>query len=345
MPKFYYDANGFGKHWGNLLNGRNELICTWSEIIWAAITVGKRNLTDVWKYNQYSFFEAIFRTTMIFANLMTQDTGNKNKDYRILKTDVYKSLDPSEKNAISYFIGLMSTKLIAGRLFNIPWLMHLDVYKKSVNIKTINGDKSRPDFIGINSSNKWFVFEAKGRSHSFNKEALNKAKMQTRKLRKISGNYPNLRVAVQSSFSGDYFQIAIEDPDEYDKSAIDIEMDIKEFIFDYYKLVANLLFYKKDYLEPINIGGIYFMVANLSEINLKIGLQKEIYNLFLDQSDKDKSKFKLEDFYKIMTINKLKNIHSINLEDNMYLGNDGIIIISGELWNIENMNKQPYERE
>lgn len=69
-------------------------------------------------------FEIIYRSSICHANLRS------NPSRRLEKSGAYIALDRSEKSAVSYFNGLTIAKLVASRLFGVPWLMHLDVYRE-----------------------------------------------------------------------------------------------------------------------------------------------------------------------------------------------------------------------
>lgn len=157
------------------LSGEHELSFYWSEIVWAAITIGKRNWADVCKHGRYLVIAAIFKVSMIFA-YFKEDSKTNN----IIKSEVYKNSYPSEKGEISYFQGIILTKILANRLFDVPWLMHLDIYKSRIAYCIIKD--SRPDLIELDMKNDWFVFEVKGRSNGFKRDVQHKAKDQAKQL-------------------------------------------------------------------------------------------------------------------------------------------------------------------
>ena len=201
MPILKYEAHAFNNRLG--INGSHQLRVTWKEIVHAAITVGRSCWRGVLKHGQYSLFEMNYRCCLIYANLKASHTDH------ITKTSAYMELDPSEKSAISYFLGLTFTKLMAARLFRIPWLMHIDVYKNKLSILTRG---SRPDLVGQDGPGKWSVFEAKGRTNSKTSNVVASAKAQTRGLRTICNSYPVLRVASIVHFPRQSLQVYM-DPD------------------------------------------------------------------------------------------------------------------------------------
>ena len=91
---------------------------TWPEVVHAAITVGRANWRDVFRHGLYSKYEMLYRASMIYANLRAYRG-------RIAATSAFLALDPSEKSAVTYFLGLTFAKLIATRLLAIEWLLHL----------------------------------------------------------------------------------------------------------------------------------------------------------------------------------------------------------------------------
>jgi hypothetical protein len=333
MAKFIYTAEDFGPCWGASLSGTNELACSWDEIVWAAITVGKRNWSDVWKHRNYSMIEAVFRASIIFAYFM--EDGRTNN---IVKSVIYKDLDPSEKSAVSYFHGIILSKILANRLFNVPWLMHLDVYKSRIRHHIVNN--SRPDLIGLNVRREWFIFEAKGRSNSFNRDSLEKAKNQTRQLRTIEGQFPVMRAAVQSYFSiNNSLRVKISDPDEYDENAIDLDINFTDFLYSYYRLIIDLLDYKKEDQTVMTINQNQFIVIELDDIDISIGLHKELYKYL-----KSKDLYNIEVMDSISLLRRF-NEKLVNTKNQKgYIGKDGIVVQCGELWSNNSMQKQPNER-
>lgn len=81
----------------------------WGELFHGAITVGRKSWEDVYYHPFYSEQEVYFRYFMM-------RTFIKNHNGKIYISEAYKTLDPSEKGAINYFIGCTFTKIIAEKL-------------------------------------------------------------------------------------------------------------------------------------------------------------------------------------------------------------------------------------
>src|SRR2546425_10519701 len=100
------------------LQGSHELAVEWHDIIWAAVSVGKTGLDDLLAFGPYSLDEIRFRIFLVRANLW-EDRNH------VQQTPAYVNLDPTEKGAISYFLGMALGKLLMFRLLDTPWMVHL----------------------------------------------------------------------------------------------------------------------------------------------------------------------------------------------------------------------------
>jgi len=231
MLNIRYSASHFPKSkYGNKLAGSHILQADWSDIIWAAITVGKRNASEINKHGKYSVYEIMSRAMLIWTSL-------KSSSGYLEKSSVYESMDPTEKGFVSFSLGMTMSKLLASKLLNVHWLEHVANINNSITTRTKT--KSRPDLVGLNIRKEFVIFEAKGRSNDFNPEAQSKAKNQTKVIRNINNTPPILRVASQSYFDN-YLSVKIEDPDEINQNPIDIETNYAIFFEKYYGIFYNL---------------------------------------------------------------------------------------------------------
>lgn len=48
---------------------------------------------------------------------------------------------------MNYFLGMTFCKLFAAKLLNTPWLLHLDVFRPTLN--PVLSGRSRPDLVGL----------------------------------------------------------------------------------------------------------------------------------------------------------------------------------------------------
>jgi hypothetical protein len=225
VPTITYTAQGFPPSAGRKLQGSRTERFTWAELVHAAITVGRKNWTDVLQHGNYSLLEILWRTAMLRGNL-------RGTSGRIARSSAYRGLDRSEKGAVSFFLGLCAAKLFAERLLDVPWLLHLDVYRALVN-PTFTTSK-RPDFVGMDAVGHWIVAEAKGRTGKAPPGLLDKAKSQTGALSTVSGQLPVLRVAIATFFSSGFLEVQLCDPVDSEKTAVPLLIDPEELARAYY---------------------------------------------------------------------------------------------------------------
>ncbi len=176
MPNIPYRALNFGSK----LRAPGGMITTsWAKYLWAAATVGRIEWKDLISYGTFSILELITKALRIKTYLMTKG------DF-IVKSPTYSSLDPAEKGYVEYDIGQTDAKLVADKLFDKPWLMHLSLYVKDLNVTYTCSE--RPDLIGLSRTSDWVIFEAKGSGDQLNKHILSRAKKQTQAISTINNN-------------------------------------------------------------------------------------------------------------------------------------------------------------
>lgn len=255
--------SNFDRSWGVGFNGTHPLNVSWEDLVWAAITVGKPGLPYLFSHSWHSISDILVRMHTVYANL--REEGNSYH-----KSSYYHALDPTEKAASSYFLGMMAAKVVAAKVLDVPWLFHLSMLSPLGGVPALIG-KSAPDLIGLNRKRQWAVVEAKGRTNKFDADAAGKAKKQTRQLRRINGDLPFVRVAVQAYFSP-AFEFAVDDPEEYDDNAVDFDGDVKLAFRRYYSF-ANAVTSTSNDIRTID--GEQFAFGTLDESGLSIGLSRK----------------------------------------------------------------------
>lgn len=311
-----YKSHEFPLDKGDAFQGIKILNFTIQELMWAAITVGRANLTDVLQNGIYSQYEIMYRASMLVANLSL-------KGQRLIKSSAYEHLDPSEKSGVSYFLGLIFTKLLSSKLLNTPWIVHIDVYRKQFelngNAMDFRSSRSRPDLIGLDNTRNWIVFESKGRTNGVDVDyLLDVAKEQTRKLRRIGTNFPLLRIGVVTHFPYGEVLVDWKDPEGYNEKSFDIQTNEEEYLSNYYKLVFNILSQNHNHIERIN----GFMTYTFDSIYLTIGLDENIYDSYKSNS--------LTKIKPVIFSESAQIVFSGNQE--YFSGPDGILIGLGRNW-------------
>lgn len=239
-----------------------HLVCTWGDLLWATISVGRPGISHMMQHGAFSWYEMAYRLCMMEANLDLASSAE------LVKTGAFTALDPSEKNAISYFFGLAFVKLFAGLALDVPWLLHVDRYRVALGITTDPTTNVRPDLIGCSVSGEWFAFEAKGRSGAFSTGPIAKGKYQLEKLLQVQGRSPKMRLAAQTYFKAGKIAFHCEDP-EPEPVGYGIEMPDDAYFGQYYGPVVDMLDRLRSQTSFIDFPG----------IGVAIGLHPDVYRM------------------------------------------------------------------
>lgn len=262
MPYIHYRAQNFPRHFGPLFIGKHSLQVRWEEMVWAAITMGKPGVAFLLAHGWHSVADMVVRSHTVYANL-------RHSSGFMEKSSLYDALDPTEKGATSYFMGMLAAKILGARLLGVPWLFHLSMLNSLSGYATLSSN-SEPDLVGLTRNRDWVVAEAKGRTGGYSQSAMTKAKLQTRQLRRINGQFPSLRVAVQAFFNSK-LEWAMEDPEEYDESARDLDVDIDTVFEHYYSAAIGAT----EQADAISLSDRKFFARQLTEIGVTVAMDAE----------------------------------------------------------------------
>jgi hypothetical protein len=194
--------------------GSGILQASWDELLWAALTIGRPSTYHVFRYGPASFHEAIFRLAVMRLAIEQDSTGHLHR------TDAFSALDPTEKGMVGYFLGMVLCKLFASRLLSTPWLLHLDVFRATLNPLIIG--RSRPDLVGEDDSGNWHAFESKGRSSVPSSTDMEKAKSQAQRLISVNAQNCILHVGSFAFFRNDLLEFYWRDPEPDEKEPIEL---------------------------------------------------------------------------------------------------------------------------
>ena len=209
--------------------GSGDLTFSWDDLLWAAITIGRPNTAYVFQHGQASLYEAIFRLSLVRMAL-----EQVSSEGRLHRTEAFKALDPTEKGAVSYFLGMAVCKLFAHELLNTHRLLHLDVFRDQLNPATLGG-RSRPDLVGQDRVGAWHAFETKGRSSVPSSEDKQKAKAQAQRLVSVGGIPCTLHVGSFAYFRQDELEFYWRDPDPEEPEKLEpVAIDIADDDWVYY---------------------------------------------------------------------------------------------------------------
>ncbi len=204
-----YEAEDFPS--GTLQNGQSNLEVSWNDILWAAVTVGRPNLQYVFKHGDASAYEALFRWSLV--RMALEQSGPRAS--RLRRTAAATMLDPTEKGAVNYFLGMTVCKLFADKLLNTPWLLHLDVFRE--HLHAVLTQRSRPDLVGCangctNGQEIWHAFECKGRISPPTQKVKDKAKEQAVRIESVNGSACTLHIGAVTYFRNNVLHFHWRDP-------------------------------------------------------------------------------------------------------------------------------------
>lgn len=224
---------------------------------------------------------AIFYSSMVEMALEL----DKSLNFFFMRND-YNEAEASIKGSISYFMGMISAKVVAYKEYEITYLYHLDDpaikgYKPK--------DGKKPDFFGINKHDTAFLIEAKGKSGGkIDPDTFEKGKEQVEFIKKVkiedAYNQKTYELGMKRHVIGASFDedrmLTYYDVDPEPKGEVILELNLDRAIFNYYKPVMSLLVeYKEDYPDEL----IDFHVRKVG--NYRIGLSKDLFQILAQFED------------------------------------------------------------
>jgi hypothetical protein len=262
-------------------------------------------------------FEMVYRIAIIYANLIESDDG------RVVRSAAYEGLDPSEKSAISYFLGLALTKAFVAKRLNVPWLMHVDVYREQFGLQLIPYG-GRPDLFGRSLSGEWIVAESKGRTNWHDSGALERAKIQSQQVTSIAGVAPTLRMGLVTSFTNGWLSLFVDDPPtDKTREPLNFKVSDGELKAAYYAPFRALLGANARRQEEIR--GRRIDIVRLDSSDLEVGLSEELVS---------------EASVAVLLKGDVQNAGSYE-----FLGIDGIYVRLGSSWTEDRMRTEPQSRQ
>lgn len=254
-----HESEGFPGH-RNICAG--TLCTSWRDLIWAAITVGRPSKFDVFKHGSASLFECVFRWAIVHMAV------EKNYSGRLKRTAAFRTLDPTEKGMIGYFLGMTLCKLFAAKLLKTDWLLHLDIFSQDINIHRLG--RSRPDLVGKDFAGKWHAFECKGRSGAVLLGDKKRAKNQAQRVVSVDGARCDLHVGSFAFFRSDILQFYWRDPEPEGETPIELPLPERVWKY-YYEPAFNLATRARDEVPSVLHESVDFSVEIHPEIEGLLG--------------------------------------------------------------------------
>jgi hypothetical protein len=189
-------------------------------------------------------------------------------------------MDPTEKGAINYFLGLLICKLFSWRLLDAPWTLHLDVFRSVLRPQLLAG-RSRPDMVAqSNSTGQWHAFECKGRATVPANPEKKKAKTQAERVTSVGGITCTLHIGAITFFKNDGIEFYWRDPEPPARELLALP-DPDSAWGAYYGPAAQVI---RDRLARAAAPGGFEVstMLQVDELDLSIGVHPGIGPLLLD---------------------------------------------------------------
>ncbi len=284
--------------------GSGTLSFSWNDLLWAAIMIGRPNTAHVFQHGDASLYEALFRFSLVRMALEQFPCSG-----RLHRTDAFRALDPTEKGAISYFLGMATCKLFASQLLNTPWLLHLDVFRDQYNAQNLG--RSRPDLIGRDVSGAWHAFETKGRSSVPSSADKRKAKAQAQRLVSVDDSPCSLHIGSIAFFRQDELEFYWRDPEPEEPQKLKpIEIQVVD---------ADWANYYAPALALVSQSESAVFSDQAEKIDLKVEIHPDVCKLLLKGQWADAREFLADD--KMRQMLKAENFKP-----------DGLRILAGDSW-------------
>jgi hypothetical protein len=192
-----------GNPWA-ITDGAADIHLSLPRLLHAAITVGHdhgwRQVVgaEIGGQMELLWKKTAFLTTVHEANIARWGQNVSS----LLPTERFGKMDPSERRALTYHLGMTMAAAWTRHQLKVPWLLHLDVYRDQLDPTLQPGD-SRPDLVGRHADGRWVVLECKGGSTGPTRKAQTKAKRQAQRIIGIGGVPPSLALATFAFFATD----------------------------------------------------------------------------------------------------------------------------------------------
>lgn len=219
------------KNFSNTRNGTFKLPFTQKALLRAVIAAGRR---------PNSKKKSVAAQADIDMRISALRSAINMRGSALVSTPEYRDAGSTDKAHKSFYIGNALCAHAAYLELAIPWLVDIERLSPKIKIGELPS-KRRPDFLGKTATNKWFVFESKGRASAPGTDDEKDWKKQANAVKEV-----NRRKVVQGIVSSAYLKASHEwhllwiDPPPDDDAAT---LEFDEFaIFDaYYEPIVEFV--------------------------------------------------------------------------------------------------------
>lgn len=237
-----------------------------------ALFVTGRAPGDTARHGLTSSCEWLHRVSLIPAYLRRHPNG------WVMRSDLARELDQSEKVALSYTLGQGMTGIFSTHVLSVRFLMHIDRYGGSHGVLVDPRSKRRADFFGQRHSDGWVVAEAMGRSNPIDYKLKRNMQSQKRTVRSIGGVAPEIAHGCAAYFEEtdagvERLCLFAVDPEEDEPEAVDLRVDDPDsFVLAYYEPFLAAL----EAGEPLPDADSDYFTASFGPYGLQVSVLRPI---------------------------------------------------------------------
>lgn len=194
--------------------------------------------------------EELYRKCAIVESALSE-----NQEY-FSKSPSIAYLDSVEKSAISYYLGMIFTKVVCSRIFGVDYLTSIQLIKDEEGKYFHFVDrKKRSEMIGCQHGHEGYsVWASKGRSNN-SLDALREGMEQVSEIRSIQGAAPVMRAVCMTYYEKGLLSARVQVPQKPGET--DLSFREKEYLSAYYQPVRELFleFYNREEMRDLRISG------------------------------------------------------------------------------------------
>jgi hypothetical protein len=267
MASIFYEIEAFT---GPLPNGMvspgsGRRPFSMKQLVWAAATIGGNPFAPRLSRRERSL-EMQWRKAMIGASV---PPGPRY----FHKSRSYRRLAPSEKGAVSFFLGQAQAKLFAHDFFHVDKFVAYDHY---LEFRKLPRAGTRPDFLGFRGMQITIAVEAKGRSGYYDATAVETAKKQAESIPGIIG-HPQPTVYVHLAYFDDNeWRAYLEDPPQRgDPPRPSVDPGI--LTLAYYEPIVAATRTRRS--ELVRIDGVPYLRTSFEDVDTHLLVRADIADL------------------------------------------------------------------
>ncbi|MFS0884408.1 hypothetical protein [Aeromicrobium sp. 179-A 4D2 NHS] len=196
---------------------------------------------------------------------------------RMVRSEAFETLDPSEKAIASFYLGMAMAKAYAAQVLGIPWLMHISRYEAAWAVK-YGASTKRPDLFGCNAAGDWAVAEAKGRDRVTG-ALVAKMRAQKSSVASINGAAPTHRYGAATRFPEGRLALRVVDPPPRG-DAQEVPIDPTAWLLDYYAPIVDLIAEGDRQVEG------RYLVGYIPTSDIEVGVSEEVVGWVNESRDR-----------------------------------------------------------